>query len=162
MRGGVWKGAAPLVPRFACQDRRSAVLALNGHAACTYTATSWPCEDTEGTHETEGEGAREEAADAPRLALAYEVARRLVYLSGPEFPELPVVQAAKKLESLLALKQISESQHQQLLCLLNSLEGRDMDRCERIDDLADELTRSLTVWPEVFPDAELERLQGLL
>ena len=101
MRGGAWKGAAPLVPRFACQDRRSAVLALNGHAACTYTATSWPCEDTEGTHETEGEGAREEAADAPRLALAYEVARRLVYLSGPEFPELPVVQAAKKLESLL-------------------------------------------------------------
>ncbi len=37
-----------------------------------------------------------------------------------------------------------------------------MDRSERVDDLVKEVTTSLTVWPEVFPDEELERLQGLL
>jgi hypothetical protein len=102
-------------------------------------------------------------ADVPRSALAYEVARRLVYLSGPEFPQLSAVQAAReKLDGLLALKQIPESEHRQLFYLLQSLEGCDMDRCERVDDLVHEVTTSLTVWPEVFPNAELERLQGLL
>lgn len=102
-------------------------------------------------------------ADALRSALAYEVARRLIYFSGSEFKGLSAVQAAKeKLDKLLADKQIPESEHRQLFYLLQSLEGCDMDRCERVDDLVQEVTTSLTVWPEVFPDEELERLQGLL
>ena len=105
----------------------------------------------------------QEGADAPRSALAYRVARGLIYSSGYELKELSVVQAAKeKLDELLAAKQIPESEHQQLLRLLQSLVGCDMDRSERVDDLIQEVATSLTVWPEVFPDEELERLQGLL
>jgi hypothetical protein len=37
-----------------------------------------------------------------------------------------------------------------------------MDRYERVDALIQEVTMSLTVWREVFPDEELERLRGLL
>ena len=104
-----------------------------------------------------------EGTDAPRSALAYQVARRLVYFSGSEFPELSAVQAAKEnLDKLLAGKQIPESEHRQLFYLLKSLEGCDIDHCERVDDLVQEVTTSLTVWPEEFPDEELERLQGLL
>jgi hypothetical protein len=100
---------------------------------------------------------------ASRSTLAHEVARRLVYLSGSEFKELSAVQAAKKkLDELLAAKQMPESEHRQLFYLLQSLEGCDLDRCERVDDLVQEVTTSLTIWPEVFSDEELERLQGLL
>lgn len=104
-----------------------------------------------------------EGADTSRSALAYQVARRLVYFSGSELEGLSAVQVAKaKLDELLAGKQIPESEHRQLFYLLQSLEGCDIDRCERVDDLIHEVTMSLTVWPEVFPDEELERLQGLL
>jgi len=104
-----------------------------------------------------------EGTDAPRSALAYRVARRLIYFSGSELKGLSAVQTAKeKLDRLLAGKQIPQSEHQQLFYLLQSLEGCDIDRCERVDDLIHEVTTSLTVWPEVFPDEELERLQGLL
>jgi hypothetical protein len=37
-----------------------------------------------------------------------------------------------------------------------------MDRCERVDDLVQEVTMSLSVRPEMFPDEELERLRSLL
>jgi len=105
----------------------------------------------------------QEGADAPRSALAHRVARGLIYSSGYELKELSAVQAAKeKLDELLAGKEIPESEHRQLSHLLQSLEGCDMDRCERVDDLIQEVTTSLTVWPEVFPDEELERLRGLL
>ena len=105
----------------------------------------------------------QEGADAPRSVLAYEVARRLVYHSGSEFPGLSAVQTAKdKLDRLLAGKQIPESEHRQLFNLLQGLEGCDIDRCNRVDDLVQEVTTSLTVWPEVFPYEELERLRGLL
>ena len=104
-----------------------------------------------------------EGTDATRSALACQVARRLIYFSGSEPKGLSAVQAAKaKLDELLACTQIPESEHRQLFYLLQSLEGCDMDRCERVDDLLQEVTTSLTVWPEVFPDEELERLQGLL
>lgn len=104
-----------------------------------------------------------EGAEAPRSALAYEVARRLIFYSGSEFPGLSAVQAAKdKLDRLLAGEQIPESEHRQLFNLLQSLEGCDLDRCERVDDLVQEVTMSLSVWPELFPDEELERLQSLL
>ena len=102
-------------------------------------------------------------ADVPRSALAHQVARRLIYVSGSELEGLSAVQAAKeKLDKLLAGKQIPESEHRQLFHLLQGLEGCDIDRCDRVDDLVQEVTTSLTVWPEVFPDEELERLQGLL
>ena len=70
--------------------------------------------------------------------------------------------ARRKLDTLLAAKQIPESEHRQLPYLHQSLEGCDIDRCDRVDDLVQEVTTSLTVWPEVFPEEELERLQGLL
>jgi len=105
----------------------------------------------------------QEGADASRSALAYQVARRLIYFSGSEIKGLSAVQEAKeKLDKLLAGKQIPESEHRQLFYLLQSLEGCDIDRCERVDDLVQEVATSLAVWPEVFPDEELERLQGLL
>jgi hypothetical protein len=116
----------------------------------------------EETNERE-EDAMHEGTDTSRSALAYQVARRLIYFSSSEFKGLSAVQAAKeKLDKLLAGKQIPESEHRQLFCLLQSLEGCDIDRCERVDDLVQEVTMSLTVWPEVFPDEELERLHGLL
>ena len=101
--------------------------------------------------------------DAPRSVRAYQVARRLIYFSGAEFPGLSAVGAARgKLDKMLARKQIPESEHRQLSYLWESLEGCDIDRCDRVDDLVQEVTTSLTVWPGVFPDEELERLQGLL
>lgn len=105
----------------------------------------------------------QEGADARRSVLAYEVARRLIYFSGSESSKLSVVKGAKeKLDRLVAIKQIPESEHRQLLRLLESLEGCDMDRYERAGDLVQEVTMSLTVWPELFSDEELERLRGLL
>ena len=98
-----------------------------------------------------------------RSTLAYEVSRRLMYFSGSDQEGLSVVKEAKEnLDKLLAAKQIMVSEHRQLSYLFSSLEGCDMDRCEKTDDLVQEVTMSLTVWPEVFPDEELERLQGLL
>jgi hypothetical protein len=105
----------------------------------------------------------DEEAPTPRSLLAYEVARRLLYLSGSELTELSPVQAAKeKLEKLVNSKHISESEYRRLLSLLLSLEGCDMDRCERTDDLVHEVTMNLTVWPEEFPEEELARLKDLL
>jgi hypothetical protein len=102
-------------------------------------------------------------ARQPRSALACQVARRLIYFPGSEFPGLSPVHAAKEqLRKLLSGRQIPESEYRQLSLLLQNLEGCDMDRCEKTDDLVQEVTMSLTVWPEVFPDEELERLQGLL
>jgi hypothetical protein len=37
-----------------------------------------------------------------------------------------------------------------------------MDRCDRVGGLALEVARSLTLWREAFPDAELERLLALM
>jgi hypothetical protein len=97
-----------------------------------------------------------------RSTLAYEVSRRLMYFSDSDQEGLSVVKAAKEnLGELLAAKQIRVSEYRQLSHLFDSLEGCDMDRSERIDDLVQEVTRLLTVWPEVFPDQELERLQCL-
>jgi hypothetical protein len=101
-------------------------------------------------------------AFVPRSTLAYEVSRRLMCFSGCGRERLSVVKAAKEnLDKLLAAKRIMVSEHRQLSHLFNSLEGCDMDRYERVDDLVQEVTRLLTVWPEVFPDQELERLRCL-
>ena len=103
-----------------------------------------------------------EGAVVPRSTLAYEVSRRLMHFSGSDQGGLSVVKEAKEnLDELLAAKQIMVSESGQLSHLFNSLEGCDMDRCERVEDLVQEVTRLLTVWPEVFPDQELERLQCL-
>src|ERR1035441_3243831 len=100
-------------------------------------------------------------AAASRWALAREVSRRLIYASGSEFKELSAVQAAKKkLEGLFAAGQMPQSEHRHLFYLLQSLEGGDIDRYDLVDDLVRELTTSLTIWPEVFPDEELARLWG--
>ena len=97
-----------------------------------------------------------------RSMLAHEVSRRLMRSIGSDQAGLSVVKAAKEnLDELLAAKQVMASEYRQLSHLFNSLEGCDMDRCERVDDLVQEVTRLLTVWPEVFPDRELERLQCL-
>ena len=105
----------------------------------------------------------EAGAPQPRAVLAREVARRLIYLSEAASPGLSPVRAAKdKLDELLARKQIPESEYRQLFSLLETLEGCDLDRCERTDDLVHEVTMNLTVWPEAFSDQELERLHGLL
>lgn len=105
----------------------------------------------------------ETGAGQSRSALAYEVARRLIYFPGAELlGRSPVHAAQEKLDKLLTGKQIPESEYRQLSRLLQSLEGCDMDRCERTDDLVQEVTMSLTIWPEEFPDEELERLRQLL
>ena len=97
-----------------------------------------------------------------RSTLAYEVSRRLMRSTGSDQTGASVVKAAQEnLDELLAAKQIVVSEHRQLSHLFNSLKGCDMDRCERVDDLVQEVTRLLTVWPEVFPDRELARLQCL-
>ena len=102
-------------------------------------------------------------SDVSRSTLAYEVARRLIYLSAPDFPEVSVVRVSKStLDKLLGARQMPESEHRQLLYLLNSLDGCDLDRCERVDDLVQEIASTLTLWPEAFPDGELMRLRGLL
>jgi hypothetical protein len=102
----------------------------------------------------------DKAPPTPRSVLSYEVARRLIYSSDSESAELPPVQAAKeKLEKLANSKQIPEREYQRLPSLLRSLEGCDMDRCERTDDLVQEVTRLLSVWPEEFPEKELKRLR---
>jgi hypothetical protein len=104
-----------------------------------------------------------QGTDTPRSVLAHLVARHLVASSNPETPEISPVRAGiQKLDKLLAAKQIPESEYRQLLYLLRTLEGCDSNRCEWIDDLVQEVTTSLTVWPEVFPDQELERLRDLL
>ena len=81
-------------------------------------------------------------ADASRSTLAYKVARRLICPPGSEFEALSMIQVSKeKLHELLASKQIPESQHRQLFYVLESLEGCDIDRCERLDDLVREVPR---------------------
>lgn len=104
-----------------------------------------------------------EGAGASRSALAHEVARCLTDVSGSELKGLPALRVAKKrLDELLAAAQIPEGEYRQLFYLLQSLEGCGIDRCDRIEDLVQEVTTSLTIWPEVFSDEELERLRGLL
>ena len=105
----------------------------------------------------------QDGAAASRRALAREVSRRLIYVSGSEFKELSAIQAAKKkLDELFAAGQMPQSEHRHLFYLLQSLEGCDIDRYDLVDELVQELTTSLTIWPEVFSSAEFQRLQGLL
>ena len=105
----------------------------------------------------------QDGAAASRWALAREVSRRLIYVSGSEFKELSSVQAAKKkLDELFAAGLMPQSEHRHLFYLLQNLEGGEIDRYDLVDDLVQEVATSLTIWPEVFSSAEFQRLQGLL
>ena len=78
----------------------------------------------------------QDGAAASRSALAREVSRRLIYVSGSESKELSAVQAAKKkLDELFAAGQMPPSEHRHLFYLLQSLEGCDIDRYDLVDDL---------------------------
>jgi hypothetical protein len=109
-----------------------------------------------------GERLMDSAGKKPRSEIAYEVARRLLYFSGSELEGLSPVQGAKeKLDELVLGREIPESERRRLLSFLLSLEGCDLDRCERTDELIQEVTMSLTGSDE-FSDAELGRLHDLL
>jgi len=104
-----------------------------------------------------------QSVDTPRETLALLVARHLVIGRGAEMEDSsPVKIALAKLTDLVDRRQIPASQHQQLLYLLQSLEGCDLDHCDRTSEIVNRVAMSVALWPEEFPDHELERLRDIL
>jgi hypothetical protein len=86
-----------------------------------------------------------------------------MYFSGSKSPGLSPVQGAKeKVDEPAVRRRVSESGRRQLFSLLKGLEGCHIDRFEKTDELVQQVTRFLAVWPEMFPDQELERLREVL
>lgn len=99
----------------------------------------------------------------PRSAVAYEFARGLIYVQAANHPEWsPTRTARARLDLLLGLGEISGREYREIGSILGSLEGCDMDRCVRVDELIEEVTRDLTVWIEHYPDERLRRLEELV
>jgi len=104
---------------------------------------------------------RESAIDRARSIIAYGVAYRLLYHSARYGYLSPVAATRRKIDDLKGNNAITEEEHNQLTGLLDTLVWCELDREERIDDLARELALDLATWHEEFPTEELERLETL-